>query len=226
MVGEEQKFKALLDRYPGFSTYIDDEYRSLLVRARTVNFSSGTVLFRESDPCNDFMWLLEGAVRLYKHSPDGREVTLYRVNAGELCILSLNNLLHGRQHAAAARCEEPVSGLLFTGSDFLAAFDASAGFRRYVLSVLVNRLEEMMRLVGDVVFRRLDLRLACLLGQMFERSHGAALEVTHDALAREVGTTREVVSRILKEFEHQQCIRLTRGRITLVSAKGLEWFKQ
>lgn len=171
------------------------------------------------------MWLIEGSVRLYKHSEDGREVTLYRVCAGELCILSLNNLLHGRPYAAEARCEEPVLGLLLNGLDFQNAIDMSPGFRRYVLSTLANRLDEVMRLVADVVFRRLDLRLACLLGQMFERSRGEPLDVTHEALARELGTAREVVSRILKEFEQQQCIRLSRGRIHLVSAQGLEWFK-
>lgn len=220
-----QRLAKLLERYPGLSEHLDDDCRKLLLQARAVSFEGGTILFRESDPCLDFMWLLDGSVRLYKHSEDGREITLYRVCAGELCILSLNNLLHGRPYTAEARCEEPVFGLLIGGRDFQTAVDTSSGFRRYVLGTLVNRLDELMHLVADVVFRRLDLRLACLLGQMFERTQGNPLEVTHDALAREVGTTREVVSRILKEFEHQQCIQLSRGRIHLVSARGLEWFR-
>lgn len=224
-MNDHQRFAKLLERYPGLATHLDDNCRKLLLQARAVSFNTGTILFRESDLCLDFMWLLDGTVRLYKYSQDGREVTLYRVCAGELCILSLNNLLHGRPYMAEARCEEPVSGLLISGSEFQMAIDTSSGFRSYVLGTLVNRLDEVMRLVADVVFRRLDLRLACLLGQMFERTQGEPLEVTHDALAREVGTSREVASRILKEFEHQQCIRLSRGRIHLVSAQGLEWFK-
>lgn len=215
----------LLQRYPGLSDHLDANCRNLLLKARPVSVATGTILFREADPCLDFMWLIDGSVRLYKHSKDGREVTLYRVSAGELCILSLNNLLHGRPYAAEARSEEPVTGLLFSGSDFQAAIDTSPGFRRYVLGMLANRLDEIMGLVADVVFSRLDLRLACLLGQMFERSHGEPIEITHDALAREIGTSREVISRILKEFEHQQCIRLSRGRIQLISSQGLEWFK-
>lgn len=215
----------LLQRYPDLSNHLDAHFRNLLLKARPVSFAAGTILFREADPCLDFLWLIEGAVRVYKHSEDGREVTLYRVAAGELCILSLNNLLHGRPYAAEARCEEPVMGLLIGGSEFQYAIDASPGFRRYVLETLSSRFDEVMRLVADVVFRRLDLRMACLLGQMFERSHGKPIEVTHEALAREVGTSREVVSRILKEFERQQCIQLSRGRIHLTSAQGLEWFK-
>lgn len=215
----------LFQRYPGLSSHLDSNCHQLLLKSRPVSFDVGTVIFREADPCNDFMWLLEGSVRLYKRSEDGREVTLYRVNAGELCILSLNNLLHDRSYTAEARCEEPVSGLLLNGLDFQAAIETSSGFRRYVLGTMANRLDEVMNLVAEVVFRRLDLRLACLLGQMFERSRGQPLGITHEALAREVGTSREVISRILKEFEHQECIRLTRGRIYLVSAQGLDWFK-
>lgn len=222
---DHQRLQKLLEIYPGLSNHLDDDCLNLLLKARPVSFETGTVLFRESDPCLDFMWLTEGSVRLYKHSEDGREITLYRVCAGELCILSLNNLLHGRPYAAEARCEEPVTGLLLSGADFQNAIDASPGFRKYVLATLANRLDEVMRLVADVVFRRLDLRLACLLGQMFERSRGESLDVTHEVLARELGTAREVISRILKELEQQQCIRLSRGRIQLVSAQGLKWFK-
>lgn len=152
----------LLQRYPGLSNHLDANCRNLLLKARPVSFASGSILFREADPCLDFMWLIDGSVRLYKHSEDGREVTLYRVCAGELCILSLNNLLHGRPYAAEARSEEPVTGLLFSGTDFQTAIDTSSGFRQYVLGMLTNRLDEVMQLVADVVFRRLDLRLACL----------------------------------------------------------------
>ena len=215
----------LLQKYTGLTRHLDANCYDLLSKARPVSFAAGTVLFREAEPCRDFMWLLEGSVRLYKHSDDGREITLYRVCAGELCILSLNNLLHDRSYTAEARCEEPVSGLLLNGLDFQAAIETSSGFRRYVLGTMANRLDEVMNLVAEVVFRRLDLRLACLLGQMFERSRGQPLGITHEALAREVGTSREVISRILKEFEHQECIRLTRGHIYLVSAQGLDWFK-
>ncbi|MBI5463011.1 MAG: Crp/Fnr family transcriptional regulator [Gammaproteobacteria bacterium] len=221
----DPRLSRLLERYPELADHLDDAFRALLLQARPVNFGAGTVLFREADPCVDFLWPIEGTLRVYKRSEDGREVTLYRVNAGELCILSLANLLHGQRCAVEARCEEPVTGLSISGSDFQSAIDASPGFCRYVLGALSSRLDEVMRLVVDVVFRRLDLRLACLLGQMFERSRGKPIEVTHEALAREVGTSREVVSRILKEFEHQRCIRLSRGCIHLISAQGLEWFK-
>jgi CRP/FNR family transcriptional regulator len=79
-----------------------------------------------------------------------------------------------------------------------------------------------MRVVEQVAFQRLDLRLACLLGQLFERNKSAAISMTHEDLARELGTTRVVVSRLLKEFERMGCIRLQRGQIELLSSEALE----
>lgn len=225
MSDDNARLASIVARYPGLSGHLDESFRKLLLQARQVNYPAGTVLFRESEPCLNFMWLIGGSVRLYKHSEDGRQVTLYRVCAGELCILSINNLLHCRVYRAEACCDEPLYGLMISGQDFLKTMDESPGFRRYVLQTLASRLDDVMSLVGDVVFRRLDLRLACLLGQMFERSHGQPLQITHESLAREIGTSREVISRILKEFENQQCVSLSRGSIHLVSAQGLEWFK-
>ena len=79
----------------------------------------------------------------------------------------------------------------------------------------------MMRLVQQVTFQRLDLRLACLLGKLFGSQHALRIQVTHDQLAKELGTKREVISRLLKEFEHMGCIRLLRGQIELVSEDAL-----
>ncbi|GMQ83435.1 MAG: hypothetical protein BMS9Abin06_0169 [Gammaproteobacteria bacterium] len=109
---------------------------------------------------------------------------------------------------------------------FDRAIDDSKDFRRYLLKVLSRRIGDVVQLVSEVTFQRLDLRLACLLGQFFERSCGEPLLITHAQLAREMGTTREMVSRILKELERQQCIQLLRGEIHLVSREGLNWFSR
>ncbi len=218
------KLARLAARYPDLIAASDARALALLARGDTVRFAAGTTLFRESDPCRGFLWMLEGRVRVFKHSPDGREMTLYRVTPGDLCVLSLNALLGHRPYPAQARAEADVTGLMLGGNAFLRGLGESESFRTYVMKTMTDRLHDMMTLVSDIVFHRLDLRLACLLGQRFERSRGEALRVTHAELACELGTTREVVSRILKEFEHQQCVRLSRGRIHLVSRQGLDWF--
>ncbi len=218
------KLRELAACYPELVANCDARGLAMLEQTDHVQFPPGTVMFRENAPCRNFLWLLEGSVRVYRHSPDGREVTLYRIEPGDLCILSLNTLLGGQAYPAQAVVESDIKGLMISGASLLNTIDESPALRRYVMKMLTDRLYQMMSLVSDIAFQRLDLRLACLLGQRFERSGGAPLEVTHAQLARELGTTREVVSRILKEFEHQECVKLARGRIMLVSRQGLEWF--
>ena len=197
---------------------------SILESSKQSSIPQGTYLFRESDHCECFMWLLEGTVRVYKHSREGREITLYRVTPGELCVLSLQSLLMGSGFPAEAVADTDLLGVTMSQPDFDRAIDESRVFRQYLLQNLTQRLGDIVQLVSEVTFHRLDLRLACLLGQLFERSNGAPLKTTHAQLARELGTTREMVSRILKEFEHQQCVLLSRGEIHLVSSEGLSWF--
>ena len=199
---------------------------SILEASKQSSIPQGTHLFRESDRCECFMWLLEGTVRVYKHSREGREITLYRVTPGELCVLSLQSLLMGSGFPAEAVADTDLLGVTMSQPDFDRAIDESRAFRQYLLQNLTQRLGDIVQLVSEVTFHRLDLRLACLLGQLFERSNGEPLKTTHAQLARELGTTREMVSRILKEFEHQQCVLLSRGEIHLVSSEGLSWFSR
>lgn len=221
-----EKLEQLTRHYADFVSHCDNACMSLMDQASQVELPAGTVMFRENDPCTNFIWLTEGCVRVYKYSADGREMTLYRVEPGDLCVLSLNSLLGNRQFPAEAVAESDVSGLMLSSAQFFDGIGNSETFRTYVMRILTDRLHEMMTLVSEIAFHRLDLRLSCLLGQRFERNGGQSLQITHAELARELGTTREVISRILKEFEHQQCIRLSRGRINLVSPQGLDWFNQ
>lgn len=225
-MGLKHQSGILLSHYPSLAHHMDEAGLELLAEGEVSEFPPHTTMFHEAEPCRNFMWLLEGSVRVYKHSGEGREVTLYRVQPGELCLLSLNSLLAGHSYPATAISESRIHGLVIPESRFHHLMERSPGFRNYVLQTLTERLTEMISLISDVTFRRLDLRLACLLGQRFERSHGKPLRVTHAALAHELGTTREVISRILKEFERQECIRLSRGQIHLLSQAGLDDFSR
>lgn len=214
----------LLTEYPALEKHFDQTCLNVLNEAQLVDMPAGTMMFHEASPCKNFMWLLEGHVRVFRNSEDGREVTVYRVSPGELCLLSLNSLLSDGGYPASAKSETRTKGLVISAQQFRHLMDYSKGFRNYVLQALVERLTDVITLASDATFRRLDLRLACLLGQRFERSGGMPLKITHAELACELGTTREVVSRILKDFERQECISLNRGLIHLVSQNGLEWF--
>lgn len=215
---------AILERYPDLARYADEECRAMLARASVVTFPRKSLLFSEAHVCQNFMLLLNGSVRVFKQSKEGREVTIYRVAPGELCMLSLNSLMSQNPYPASAMSEDSITALSISSCEFNQAIRDSDGFRSYVLTSLTQRLSDVISLVTDITFHRLDIRLACLLGTLFERSRGDSLAITHAELARELGTTREVISRMLKEFEVQNCIKLGRGHIHLNSQEGIAWF--
>jgi len=220
------RFQQLDATYPQLAGIKDAAWIDVIEHARLLETGPDTTLFSGTASCNNFMLILQGTVRIYQAAEDGREITLYRVEAGELCILSLNSLLKNKSFNAIATTESDVKALVISSDSFKLMMNKIEDFRDYVISTLTERLCETIYLIQDTAFNHLNMRLACMLGGLFERNQDPTLKITHQELAFELGTTREVVSRILKEFEKQNCIKLSRGYITLASAEGLRWFSQ
>lgn len=212
--------------YPELADIRDPLWIDTIEHAKPMQVESDTTLFSGAATCNNFMFILEGTIRIYQTAADGREITLYRVEAGDLCILSLNSLLKKKSFNAIAVTESPVKALALTSDNFKNIMSSSAMFRDYVINILTERLCETIYMVQDTAFNHLNMRLACMLGSLFERNKGNILKVTHQEIAFELGTTREVISRILKDFERQNCVTLSRGQIKLASADGLKWFSE
>lgn len=215
------ELKNLLADYPDLTDNADDACWDMLAGAKLQNVESNTILFHEGMVCEYFTLIVAGCIRVFKESPEGREVTLYRVEPGELCIHNLNSLVDGVQYPIIARAEKPMRGLIISRAAFKKGLDESSSFRNYVLRTLTSRLSHMADLISGFAFNRLDLRVACWLNDEFERSCGRPIKVTHNDVADELGTTREMVSRILKDFEHKRCIQLARGKIHLVCKNTL-----
>lgn len=163
-----------------------------------------------------------GALRVFKSSESGREITLYWVRAGELCLLNLLGAMTGVSSPATARVEEEVTALVIPPDVFRAWIGSEPALRTHVFSVMSAGMIDVMTLVEEIAFKKLDLRLAQYLCDAFLAGDGAReLQVTHEAVAAELGSTREPISRLLKEFENQGAIELSRGRILLKDAAGL-----
>jgi len=186
-----------------------------------MDIPAGQKLFTSGDPCRGVMWLLEGSVRVHHQAVDGREVTLYRVIPSDLCLLSLYTLFHGGAYAAEAHSETRLLGIAVPPQEMLGLLDRNPKIHRLLLRLLTGRLQELVTLVSDSVFSRLELRLSCLLGQRFGQNQNACINATHQELANELGCTREVVSRLLKDFERMGCIKLHRAQIELLSIDAL-----
>lgn len=210
-----------LTEFPGLAGVQDTFGLTALQSASVHQFSAGTEIVRSGDPCQSFILLSRGVLRVYQAGECGREIVLYRVRAGDLCVLTLSTLMASAAYSAGAMAEEDVEVVMIPMTSFQTALTHSDAFRIFVITTLAQRMGEVMAMVEQVAFQRLDLRLACLLGQLFSQNQGATLAITHQGLALELGSTREVISRMLKEFERSGCIRLHRGMIELLSPEVL-----
>lgn len=165
---------------------------------------------------------LAGCVRVRLLADSGHEVELYRVERGQTCILTTSCLLAGAAYSAEGIVEQEVAALSIPRPAFEALTAESPVFRRFVFQAFGQRLADLMLLVNEIAFRRVDRRIA----QWLDRSAGpgGALPVTHQRIADELGTAREVVSRQLKEFERRGWLRLGRGSIEIGDRAALAAF--
>ncbi len=206
----------LLERFPFFAALPAERLERLLAEAQLVHAPRGAVLFDARQPCRGFPLLLEGSVRVAKSSPCVREIVLYRVNPGQGCLLSGGCLLGDTDYTARAVAEEDVTLLSLPPALFQELMLGFEPFRRFVFGMYGERLAEVMELVEEVAFRRLDARLAQLLV-----SRGPVLEATQQQLADELGSVREIVSRLLRQFEERGWVKLSRNRVTVRDARAL-----
>ncbi len=187
--------------------------------ARLMQFPVGTVLFDENQPCQGFPLLLKGCLRVIKCAPNGRELQLYRVMPGESCILTSSCLMGGNPYQARGIVHEPLEMVILPADIFHKLIGSNEAFRRYVFRLFTERLTDMMELVSAVAFQKLDQRLAALLVNKI-----SPVYATHQALADELGSAREIVSRLLKGFAEQGWVKLGREQILLTDLPALKKF--
>ena len=220
MLVAETKSK-LLNRYPMLGDLHGSQLDDLLANAASMHIPAGTVLFDENQPCQGFPLLISGSIRVIKASPNGRELQLYRVMPGESCILTSSCLLgHTRYHARGV-VEQDAELILLPAPAFHNLVGKQPSFRDYVFHLFSERLTDLMQLVSAVAFQKLDQRLATLLV-----GKPSPLHTTHQALADELGSAREIVSRLLKGFAEQGWVRLGREQIDIIDVAALKKFAE
>jgi len=188
-------------------------WAELLDSAEIVELPADMLVMQPNSPCTQFMLILEGSVRVYQQNPDDREITLYRTHCGDLCVLSINGMLHRKDFGAFAKTESKVLALTLSRDQFMKAMATLPEFCEFVLTNLTDRINDVLQIIEKTVFESLDTRLMCFMSRMSRETGSDTLHLTHRELARELGTSREVISRILKVFERQGCITQERGVI-------------
>ena len=207
----------LLALYPALGSLAQSEMAALCRADVLVNLAEGTELFAERQPCRGFPLLISGTIKVVKTTPAGREMLLYRVEPGGSCVITSSCLLGHTPYTARGIAETPLQMLILPTALFETLIADYAPFRDFVFHLLADRIAELMQLVEEVAFHRLDQRLAKLLLGKPE-----PIQATHQALAEELGSVREIVSRLLKGFAAQGLVVLGRERISLLDREGLK----
>lgn len=180
----------------------------------------GHDVFIEGDQVGAIALLISGVVRVYKIGETGREITLYRFGNGESCILTANAILSQKLFPAVATVEHEAEAVMIpadTFRDWVRRYDL---WREFVFELLSQRLSSVMTIVEEVAFRRMDARLASLLAERSLRSD--LVRMTHQEIAAELGSSREVISRILEDFSVQGMVEMSRGSIRILDRDSLQ----
>jgi len=210
---------AWLSQFPDLESVEPDNLEKLEAGAQVVSVPSGAMVFTAGAPCQNYLMVLDGSVRVQKISESGREIVLYRVEPGQTCVLTTVCLMNNRDYDAEAVAEDDVQAVAVNAPTFNDLMGLSPQFRQFVMTAYSTRISDLLALIDEIAFQRFDVRLSQYLLDQGEKQ--SPIAATHQQIASELGSAREVVSRQLKDFERRGLVRLGRGEIDLVDRSGL-----
>ncbi|MEM6712441.1 MAG: Crp/Fnr family transcriptional regulator [Pseudomonadota bacterium] len=209
-----------ISRFESLSQLPNEARSQLAAGSQIAHVGIGQTVFRPGQSADNLLLLLEGSVRVQQVSDTGREVFLYRVHAGESCVLTTACMLAFENYAAEGVTETDVTAVIIPRGVFDALIATSKEFRAFVFSAYSRRITDLFKLIDDIVFQPLDVRLAKRLLELADEN--GVVPVTHSFLGNELGTAREVISRALGEFQRRGWVSQQRGKISLLATPALK----
>ncbi|MEP3331854.1 Crp/Fnr family transcriptional regulator [Sedimentitalea sp.] len=207
------------DRFQG-TRNLPRRVRDRLIQvARVIQLKKGQQVFGPSNIPDSLFFLYEGRIRVSQTSDNGREIVLYRVDAGDSCVLTTACMLAEEAYNAEGIAETDITAVVLPKPAFDQLAAEEDAFRNFVFAAYSRRLIDLLRVVDDVAFGRLDMRLAARLLEL--AGDRKEIPATHQQLASELGTAREVISRVLQDFQKREMIAQSRGRITMLDKAAL-----
>lgn len=207
------------DRFPGLSRLEDRIKGILLDRSTVLEVPRGTVIFGPGKSPENMLFLLDGSVRVQQTSESGREIVLYRIHAGESCVLTTACLLAFDDYSAEGVAETDIEAAAIPKPVFDDLVASSALFRNFVFSAFSKRITDLFLIIDEVAFGRIDVRLAHKLEELSDDE--GSVSATHQQMSVELGTAREVISRQLQEFQRRGWVQLSRGTIKLTDPTAI-----
>jgi CRP/FNR family transcriptional regulator len=207
------------DVLPELANSADELTTGLLDESAVVSLPAASTVFQQGDACKNYLIVLDGKVRVFTRAENGREIVLYRLAKGDSCVLTTSCLFGSKNYPAEGQTETAVNALAIPVNKFNQVLEQSTTFRDMVFSSFSSHLTRLITLVEEVAFGKLDVRLAKFLLKHCDELN--SLSSTHQNIATELGTAREVISRQLKELELKGFISTGRGSIKINDADAL-----
>lgn len=208
-----------IGRFDGLDGLEAPARRLLAEGSRVLRVTAGTQVFAPGQSADNLLLMLSGTVRVQQRSETGREVILYRVRAGESCVLTTACMLAFEDYSAEGIAETDATAVAIPRATFDALAADSAAFRSFIFRSYAQRITELFTLIDDIVFQRVDIRLATRLLDLADADD--TVHATHQVLANELGTAREVVSRALSDFQRRGWVEQARGTLRLTAREAL-----
>jgi CRP/FNR family transcriptional regulator len=207
-----------ISRFQGLSR-LPERIRGILdARSTVIKMPKGTVIFGPGNSPENLLFLLDGTVRVQQLAENGREIVLYRVQAGESCVMTTACLLAYEDYSAEGVAETDIKAAAIPRAVFDDLISQSKEFRTFVFSAYSKRITDLFHVIEDIAFQRMDIRLA---QKLLDLKQGDTVKATHQQLAAELGTAREVISRQLSEFQRRDWIKQTRGNVELLDEASI-----
>ncbi len=209
-----------ISRFKGLSSLPQSQKNQLIAETQVLTVPKNTVIFGPGKAPDNLLLLLDGSVRVSQISEAGREIVLYRVSAGESCVLTTACLLAYEEYSAEGIAETDVQAAAVPRHVFDRLISQSKGFRRFVFAAYSKRITDLFVVIEEIAFKRIDIRLAQRLLEL--QNNANIILTTHQNLAVELGSAREVISRQLQEFQRKGWVKARRGEITILKEGQLE----
>lgn len=209
-----------VERFPGLARLEASTKQLLTERSALIEVPKGTTLFGPGNSPENMLFLLDGTVRVQQVSETGHQIVLYRIHAGQSCVLTTACLLAYDDYAAEGIAETAVQAAAVPRTVFDDLVSQSKSFRDFVFAAFSKRITDLFLMIDEVAFQRIDVRLAHKLIELAEGQ--ASVSTTHQKLSVELGTAREVISRQLQEFQRRGWIEQARGMVNILNPQELE----
>lgn len=215
--------KDILEKLPYFSKAPEKLLEDMSVFFHEKTFERGDMVLTRSDECSFLPLVTFGDIRIFLTGENGKEITLYHIQPGESCALTANCIFLGTPFAVFARAEERTDVFLVPAAKVLSWIHDFPIWQEYMLKISSQRIIHLIASISEVMFNSMDKRIVDFLLQNMDNHH--TVYITHQEMAHQLGTAREVISRILKNFERKNILTLSRGQIEIKNLENLKKFQ-